>query len=529
MRHRRIIATAGWKFASALIAVSLLASACDRRAETTPGEAPANATTKKVTTGAPDASNATDESADPGDRPTPAPSPTAFAYQPFVIPLNGEIVVPNRRDAAAMPAGLVAPGDVNRDEKTDLVVLIDASDVAGAATRRIVAMSGADHSILWSIDSPLRGKPDDKKDEPAPEIIAAGLRPLPDINDDTIPDVFVMGDGEHPGFAALSGKDGALIGINAQPKNALIQLVDIREATGDTYLDFIFATALENKSDAGEPERLGFAIYSSGNFRRAVSFKRPFGRMAKRQTLLFGPFPDSNQDDVPEILCYGVVPANRLNQEDEAQFALVDGKRLSRWVLTRTTADPTHGPSFIASPGIVIKDSFADIIISTPADASRGEPSGIGLYVMKRFGFEWQVRGNEAGGPAAGEANAETKASLSGYGAPLVVVPDVNGDGISDIATTITIGAGDSRELLLLSSANGQVLDRPEGPADTAIEPRHDRVQCVAYADGGEPSSTMIALTGRTTRDGRDHPAIILYAYLSEAESTAEEAPAGAE
>ncbi|MCA9225659.1 MAG: hypothetical protein KDA47_08605, partial [Planctomycetales bacterium] len=262
----------------------------------------------------------------PAETPTPQSSkPSAMPFNEHVIPLAGKLVTPERRDAAALPSGMIALGDVNDDKASDWVVLVDVVNSQGETTRRIQAISGADHTTLWSIDAPIKWDRPEADGATAQSLLPDGLRPLQDINDDQVPDVFLFGAGERPGFGAVSGKDGIVIGLNETPKNQLIQLVDVRIVTGDSHPDFVFATTLEDADGDETRGHMGFAVYNSTRFIRTVSFKKPFGRLSEGQSLLMGPFPDCNNDKVSEILCYGVIPPSRMRSEPEPQFAIVDG------------------------------------------------------------------------------------------------------------------------------------------------------------------------------------------------------------
>lgn len=477
---------------------------------------------KKPDSGTPAATGTTLPAGD--DSSTAAPSAKSPAtmepaaapmFDAQLIALPGSIVVPASRDAAALPSGLIAPGDLNRDSSTDLVVLVDSEANVAAVTRQVVAYSGADHAILWSVDTPLATKKKIKGEETTERLKVSGLRCLPDVNDDDIPDIFVAGAGESPGFAVISGKDGSVIAMNASPKDKLIQLVDVREVTGDVHPDFIFATALEDASSDAGAERIGFAVYSGDHLQRAVSYRKPFGRMQSRQTLLYGPFPDSNGDKIDEILCYGVVPANR-SRSDEAQFALVDGRQLKRWVLTRTEEDPTQTKPFMTSPGVVVADNFADLVISTPVDAAEHLPSSLGFYVLKKLKYQWLLKGNSLTPDmwkALGHANSSNTNADIQFGAPVVAIDDMDSDSHRDIATTVLDPKrSTSRRLVTISSATGrfiQVIDSES--AFAKIEPMRDRVQMTAFHSKSGAGRQRIAISGRVSDKSRNSPAILLF------------------
>ncbi|MCB9854630.1 MAG: hypothetical protein H6818_03000 [Phycisphaerales bacterium] len=485
---------------------SLLSAACDQKKTQAPSSPEPPATT------APARPTTIDSS--PEKPVSTTPSSKTIEFNEFIIPLDGPLVVPPSRDAAAMPSGLIAPGDLNGDKRTDLVALISMTNGDLPAVRRIVAISGADHAPLWSIDAPLFWTSPNSKDETPETLLPAGLRALPDINADGIPDVFVFGEGERPGFGALSGKDGAIIGLNSKPKDELIQLVDVRLPKEEVEAMFVFATRLKDDAEDAASQRLGFAIYSSKSFHRSVSFKKPFGRMSQRQTLLFGPFPDTNGDGVNEVLCYGVVPANRLAPSDEPQFALVDGQRIKRWVLTQTNEDPTKGPAFIAAPGVVFPDNFTDLVISSPADVTTEEPSRIGLYVLKQRSYRWELKGNA---PLTSEKSDAESPPMSGadiqFGAPVVIVPDLDGDKHLDVATTILNSSRvDSRRLVTMSSEDGHVIAMRDLPdAKLRIEPRYDRVQMTAFQRDADSEAAQIAVSGFLSNGEIDIPVVILF------------------
>lgn len=491
-----------------LVAALLLASIVSTGCEQKKSEAPASTN--------PSATTPTSVEASPAQVAPLAPTAHALGYKEFIIPLDGPLVVPPSRDAAAMPSGLIATGDLNGDKRTDLVVLISVTKADGPAVRRVVAFSGRDHASLWSIDAPLTWIPPNSKDETPESLVPSGLRTLPDINADGIPDIFVFGDGERPGFGAISGKDGSVLGLNPTPKDRLVQLVDVRNATDEIEAMFVFATWLTDEAEEAESRRLGFAMYSGKSFHRSVSFKKPFGRMGLRQTLLFGPFPDTNGDGVNEVLCYGVVPANRLATSDEPQFALVDGRRLKRWVLTQTREDPTLGPAFIAAPDIIFPDDFTDLVISSPADTTTQQPSRIGLYVLKQRSYRWELKGDafpvgedEEVGAAASPPRGDTTVQ---FGAPVVVVPDLDGDRHRDIATTILDPAqAGSRRLVTISSADGQLIAMRELPeANLRIEPHHDRIQMTAFPRDADSDATQIAVSGFVSNAAGVFPVVIL-------------------
>lgn len=500
---------------SAWLALALLVHGCDRRNSNAP-------TSRAATEAVTQAPHSTEGGSSPAESTPPESedeNETALAsagkspFNAHVIPVDGNIVVPSNRDAAGMPAGFIAAGDLDYDKQNDLVILVEKAATANAESRRITAISGDDHSVIWSVDAPLRRKADPENKLPEAELVPGGLRPIPDINDDTIPDIFVFSAGVPMGFAAVSGRDGTLIGINPEPKSELVNLVDVREVDGDTHPDFVFATNAIDEKD--KLSRLGFAVFSSGSFRRVVSFSRPFGRLALRQTLLFGPFPDLNGDKISEILCYGVVPSTRLNPQDEPQFALVDGQRLKRWVLTRTEEDPTRGPAFIAAPGDIYPDGFVDLVISSPGDTAAGKPSQLGLYVMKRLKYDWVDRGDAFGAKGSDDETGDvTTAGMDvNFGAPVVAIPDQDGDTKPDVATTISDGTKhDERQLVLISSATGQLIRRVSLPdANASIDADRERVQMSAFSRNTTSGLNRIAVSGMINDGAAKRPAIILF------------------
>ncbi|HPF39868.1 MAG TPA: hypothetical protein P5081_01835 [Phycisphaerae bacterium] len=485
---------------AASIGTTLAAAGCKPQAPRAASTAPA-ATTGRT---APTQVDAPPEKAPPETPARQTPKPSATTFNEHVIPLAGRLVTPQRRDAAALPSGMIAPGDLNNDRMSDWVVLVDVIDSQGGTKRQIQAISGADHTTLWAIDAPVTWDRPDADGATAQSLVPEGLRSLQDINDDQVPDIFLFGAGERPGFGAISGKDGIVIGLNATPKNQLIQLVDVRIVTGDSHPDFVFATTLDDADGDENRGHMGFAVYNSTRFIRAVSYKKPFGRLSEGQTLLMGPIPDCNNDKISEILCYGVIPSSRMRTQAEPQFAIVDGQRLRRWVLTRTHEDPTRGPSFMTTPGVVVKDSFPDLIISTPADEGAAKPSQFGLYVMKKLNYEWLLQGDK---PGADGARTDVQ-----FGGPVVLTVDLDEDGIPDVATTIVDAAKPTtRKVVAISSSKGVVLKDVVAPvAESRFESRRDRIQLATVPSDANATSTRIGVSGYVTNAGDDAPAILL-------------------
>ncbi|MCA9257343.1 MAG: hypothetical protein KDA33_16970, partial [Phycisphaerales bacterium] len=158
--------------------------------------------------------------------------------------------------------------------------------------------------------------------------------------------------------------------------------------------------------------------------------------------------------------------------------------------------------SFMATPGVVVKDSFPDLIISTPADEDAKKPSQFGLYVMKKLSYEWLLQGDKLA-----SADAGTDAQ---FGGPVIVTADLDEDGIADVATTIVDAAKPAtRKVVAISSAKGVVLMDFAAPvAEARFESRRDRIQ-VAAVPSNAPA-TRIGVSGYITSAGEDAPAILL-------------------
>lgn len=340
--------------------------------------------------------------------------------------------------------------------------------------------------------------------EPFAEIV----RSLPDMNADGVPDIFVAGRGNPGGFAVLSGTDGGVLGVNATPKDEIDHLVDARDIDGDEKPDLVFAVRIHDDESDQPADRLCFAVYSGVHYKRVISFKKPFNRLGVRQALLFGGFPDTNADGVPEILCYGESAPFR-DRPQEGHFALVLGQQFKHSRRTLAGFDPTTTDSFIACPGSVAPDRFPDLVVSTPSSANM--PSQLGLYVLKLQKFDWTLTGGDASAEISKRFGKESGQSIE-FGAPIITVPDQDGDGLSDVATICSSSSTMSAAyLVVVSSRSGRILQIETGEKQARIDTDRRRVQLTLLraTDGG--ATDRIAVTGQVDGTPQPTPAILFF------------------
>ena len=164
------------------------------------------------------------------------------------------------------------------------------------------------------------------------------------------------------------------------------------------------------------------------------------------------------------------------------------------------------GAEACASPGDMDGDGAADLVLSCATGAgATGYASFVSAISSEDGAIIWQVSGDEMPGGAAGftvDARTGERAELApdvGFGGQVVALPDLDDDGIGEVATMalVPIGGRRRRAVLVFSGANGNVL-ATVGTEQVRFPERRSAQQIVLLlsADGqGRPGLAVYGTT----------------------------------
>jgi hypothetical protein len=417
----------------------------------------------------------------------------------LTIPLNDvsyleEQTIPNWEDGWL--GGLAAIGDINGDGYTDIIVAASRQkSLGGVDPGWIEAYSGKDGSLLWQASGLTR----DQVKENAQAYKLGPFSVLPDLNGDGVEDLYCREGWSHETALLISGKDGQVFGHYALPSNAL------------TWARLLCAIAQTDKTE--------LAFFENRN--RVLSLNaadlKPLGNAAlilpevTELTILSTTFdnPRGNGDH-HWLVRRDVVQSNK-DSPYQYELAVVSGP--DRSLVRRFVTDrPRHGGRTVhACPGDLNGDGVPDLIVASSTGAGPDNSRSSLRAISSADGRTlWMIGGHELpGGREMIVVDLKTRQERSEvdveFGSQVIGLPDLDGDGATDLATTAFIPSGNQsrRGILIISGATGRVLaklaPRPTD-GDLPDDAAHVQLARIDSVDGKGGCGVVAYIVGRGKR-----------------------------
>lgn len=376
--------------------------------------------------------------------------------------------------------GLGELGDINNDGYTDLLV------GSGKYPGSFAAYSGKDGEEIWQVKA-LVGKAAQAAGEPGYTLKDFAL--IGDQNGDGIPEIFVRNDWSDKEAFIFSGRDGLRI-LRAETGRTFTP-VRVYDVTGDGVDDLVFIYGYE----------LGVRALSAKDLSETLKKENLLQVDPKLvwQEWLVPSFPDLNGDGIDDYLVGS-------RDQEKSEWIFLSGKDFTALRRVPVKRDIVVGTIFFASPGDLNSEGTPDLIITNNmgADVNK-DVSYLALYSGADGTQIWQVAGSSLpGGPCRIAVDAKTGERRElpgdvGFGAPVTLLSDLDGDGAREIACALPtiVGKKPVHGVLIFSGATGEHLTTLTlGPKQGYL--RGDQMLFLASAD--HQATAALAVSG-TTRD----------------------------
>jgi hypothetical protein len=374
----------------------------------------------------------------------------------LIVPLNDvsfleEGKSPNCEDGWL--GGLASIGDINGDGYTDIIVAASRQkSVGGVDYDWIEAYSGKNGQLLWQTSGLTREQAKNGK--------AYKLGPfavLPDLNGDGVPDLYCREGWSNDTALFISGKDGQVLGHYALPSNAFTWARPLSAIPHTDKTELVF---FENPNrvlslDAADLKPLGNG---------APIWPDVTGELTILSTTFEG---ERGKGDHDWLVRRDVVQSNT-DSPYQYELAVLSGR--DRSLVRRFVTDrPRHGGRTLhACPGDLNGDGVPDFIVASSTGAG---PDNSRSFLRAISGADgrtlWTIGGDEL--PGGGETivmDLKTRQRRSAvdveFGSQVIPLPDLDGDGAPELATTAFIPSANQsrRGILIISGATSKVLAR---------------------------------------------------------------------
>lgn len=389
--------------------------------------------------------------------------------------------------------GLAVLGDVNADGLTDFAVSASRQG-AGAGVDRgwIAACSGKDGAFIWQVS----GK---SEEEAKVEGLEHGyhldaITVLDDLNGDGAPEIYCRDRWSHSNALIFSGDDGQRIGRYPIQRSGYMQRPLLcRDVDDDGVSDLIFW--------ARDDEALGILALSGTDLSPVLERFDIWPEVNARWVdWLLPRYSDVDGDGALDALLRRGLQQNYTDEVYTYEFAALSGADFSILKTFETERPRVGGETHHAAAGDLNGDSVPDILMTAAtgsgadnrASSIRAISGADGAVLWKVLGTQFEG-GQETRLVDIKSGQTTELAPDIEFDAPVLATPDIDGDGVGDVATlAFAPGSGGSRNsVMMFSGVDGQPLEPlqlPEGQGrildaiillDSATQ---DGVPCVAVS-----------------------------------------------
>ena len=395
-------------------------------------------------------------------------------------------------DRSGSRGGLIEWGDLDGDGCDDVIIALTRRRGSRTDKTWIEAWSMGCGKRIWQVTGVANRKDGQKKLVPGYEL--GTIAKAGDVDGDGVADVYCQQRGEKL-VLLYSGKTGQLIEKRDSDRVAtFVHPVRAQDVNGDGAVDlwfvknepalFVIHTALGGKHVGNVPLQWPGVPQDRHYINVAVSH-----------------FTDTNQDGFADLLLERTLP-NPGGRTEMLEMAVLDGTSLQLLHKFETPAPRVFGETAYASPGDLTGDGWPDVVKgSACGEGDKGRVSFLQLIDGKSGKIVWKVTGNQAGGIEMYAVNVKTGERTDlppdiTYGGPVMVVPDMNGDGTVDLAMVCFIKGGAGGAVFVHSGRDGQLIG--------TVAPESDRVRLhqgykeqVALLKNTKSGAPQIVSTGR--------------------------------
>ena len=367
---------------------------------------------------------------------------------------------PSPQPFANFGAALAGVGDVNDDGVPDLAVGVPFQDLQGADCcdhGQVVVFSGADGTPLYTLQAP----------SPQPGAnFGAALAVLGNVNDDGVPDLAVGAPGQdlegvdccdHGQVVVFSGAAGTplytLQAPSPQPfANFGAALAGVGDVNGDSVPDLAVGAPFQ---DVGCCDEGAVFIFSGADGAPLHTLQAPSPQGGAVFGATLASVGDVNGDGVPDLAVGAPFQDAGDCCGDEGAVFLFSGATGS-WLLTLQAPFPQPFANFgaaVAGVGDVNGDDVPDLAVGTPGTDVEGCCNQGAVFLF-----------SGADGPRLRTLRDPSPQAGANFGAAVVRMGDVNGDGVPDLA----VGAPGQGAVFLFSGADGSRLRTLRDPSPQA-------------------------------------------------------------
>ncbi len=399
------------------------------------------------------------------------------------------------------PSGLQSLGDIDYDGHPDLVLALNRKGSSAPSEHTwIEAYSGKNGKLLWS----LQGKYDR---DPKIGYRLGAIAAIDDLDGDDVRDVYSQEAHGKRTALLISGRSGKILGrYPTERKRGFDLPIRWRDCNSDGVPDLVFSR---------DSDPLEVVVLSGKDLAELERIEDVWSEATSGYPQWVLPkYHDDNADGVADCLVREEVAGT-------CKYAVLDGKTFTVLRAFESPRPRIGAKTFFAIVDDINGDQVGDLVLSSGAG---GGPEGKQTLLRALSGADgtvlWDVGGDQVG-PGVEvftvDAGTDEKKSLGrdvGFGNAVSTAPDMNGDGVTDLAVLTDAGASDGAQaaILIISSKTGDVISvlnaggrqgkLMRGNQMIRLQPKSGSKSLViaAYARSSEGNALVAILTAKPSK-----------------------------